>query len=107
MNVKSFVLAGVSVWGIACATPAMAQTAPAAPDAKPAAESEAEVVVTGSRLKLDPNATAPLPISSVSADQLRAAGNTDVTATLRQIPALLSSSTVADSLERGPGGATG
>ena len=104
MNVKSFVLAGVSVWGIACATPAMAQTAPAAPDAKPAAESEAEVVVTGSRLKLDPNATAPLPISSVSADQLRAAGNTDVTATLRQIPALISSGTVADSIERGGGG---
>ena len=104
MNVKSFVLAGVSVWGIACATPAIAQTAPAAPDAKPATESEAEVVVTGSRLKLDPNATAPLPISSVSADQLRAAGNTDVTATLRQLPALISSGTVADSLERGAGG---
>jgi len=70
----------------------------------PATEEGADVVVTGSRLKLDPNATAPLPISSVSADQLRAAGAVDITATLRQIPALISSGTVADSIERGGGG---
>jgi iron complex outermembrane recepter protein len=62
------------------------------------------VVVTGSRIVRDPNETAPLPISSLGADQLRAAGNTDATATLRQIPALISSGTVADSLERGGGG---
>lgn len=106
---KSRVLASASAWALVCASPAFAQTAPAptAGDDKAASEEAVEVVVTGSRLKLDPNATAPLPISSVSADQLRAAGATDVTAALRQIPALLASSTVADSLERGPVGSAG
>lgn len=61
-------------------------------------------MVTGSRLKSDPNATAPLPITSVDAAQLRALGNSDPTATLRQIPAPLASGTVADSIERGAGG---
>ncbi|WP_066650312.1 MULTISPECIES: TonB-dependent receptor domain-containing protein [Sphingomonas] len=102
MKLKAVVLAGASAWVLVCAAPAWAQTAPVGGDAKPA-DSE-EVVVTGSRLKLDPNATEPLPVSSVTADQLRAAGATDVTATLRQIPALISSGTVADSIERGGGG---
>ena len=70
-----------------------------------AAETEAEeLVVTGSRLRSNPNETAPLPITTVDAAQLRALGNSDPTATLRQIPALLASGTVADSLERGAGG---
>ena len=63
-----------------------------------------EVVVTGSRIQRDPNQTAPAPIASVTAEDLRASGATDTTATLRQIPALISSGTVADSLERGAGG---
>lgn len=65
---------------------------------------EQQIIVTGSRIARDPNATAPLPISTVSAETLAAAGNTDATATLRQIPALISSGTAADSLERGAGG---
>lgn len=67
-------------------------------------ENEAAIIVTGSRLARDPNATAPLPVSTLSSDDFRNAGNTDVSATLRQIPALLSSGTVADSIERGGGG---
>ena len=78
---------------LAAATVAHGQTAPA-----PAGES---VVVTGSRLQRDINATAPTPVSSISAETLKAAGNTDVTATLRELPALLSSTSVADSIERG------
>ena len=70
-----------------------------------AAETSAEeLVVTGSRLRSNPNETAPLPITSIDAAQLRALGNSDPTATLRQIPSLLASGTVADSLERGAGG---
>ncbi len=76
---------------------AFAQQASAAVEG---AENEDAIVVTGSRLRRDPNATAPLPISTVTADQLRAAGNTDVTATLRTIPSLLLSRTIADSIER-------
>lgn len=106
MRLKPTVLAGASAAVLAIAMPAQAQRAPATPAAGTAdKEAPAEVVITGSRLKLDPNATAPLPISSVTADQLLAAGANDVTATLRQIPALISSGTVADSLERGAGGA--
>ena len=86
-----------------------AQAQEAAPVAAPAAAAADEeavetIVVTGSRLVRDPNATAPLPVSTLNLQDLRAAGNSDVTATLRQIPALLSSGTVADSIERGGGG---
>ncbi|WP_439533914.1 TonB-dependent receptor domain-containing protein [Polymorphobacter sp.] len=62
--------------------------------------SDEAIVVTGSRLARDPNATAPLPISTLSAAELRASGNSDVTASLRQLPSLLLSRTVADSIER-------
>jgi outer membrane receptor protein involved in Fe transport len=72
-----------------------------------AAEEEPEgeqIVVTGSRIARDPNAAAPLPISTLNTEDFRNFGGTDVTAALRQIPALISSGTVADSLERGAGG---
>ncbi|WP_324075241.1 MAG: TonB-dependent receptor [Erythrobacter sp.] len=70
-----------------------------------AAEAPGEqIVVTGSRIARDPNAVAPLPVSTLDADALRNFGSTDATAALRQIPALISSGTVADSIERGAGG---
>lgn len=97
---KLLLLAG-SVLAGTIATAAMAQQQQAAGAAEEAGE---ELVVTGSRLRANPNETAPLPITTVDAAQLRALGNSDPTATLRQIPALLASGTVADSLERGAGG---
>ncbi len=63
-----------------------------------------EIVVTGSRLSRDPNATAPSPVISVSADDIRATGQNDVAEVLREIPALTNSGTVSDSIERGGGG---
>lgn len=100
MMTRNMLLLAGSVLAGTLATAAMAQDQTAG-----AAEAAAEeLVVTGSRLKGDPNATAPLPITSVDATQLRALGNSDPTASLRQIPALLASGTVADSLERGAGG---
>jgi len=96
---KTMLLLAGSVLAGTIATAAVAQQATAAAEA--AAE---ELVVTGSRLRANPNETAPLPITSVDAAQLRALGNSDPTASLRQIPALLASGTVADSLERGAGG---
>jgi len=62
------------------------------------------VVVTGSRIQRDPNSVAPLPVSSMDDTVLRSSGATDTTAVLREIPALISSGTVADSIERGGGG---
>ena len=85
--------------------------APAAAQAQDSVAEEAEasagneqIVVTGSRIARDPNATAPLPVSTLDAEDFRNFGSTDATAALRQIPALISSGTVADSLERGAGG---
>lgn len=64
-----------------------------------------EVIVTGTRLARDPNATAPSPINTVTADDIRAQGQTDPTEALREIPALANSGTIADSIDRGEGGA--
>ena len=98
-------LLGVSL--IALAAPALAQDQTAAADAASLEEAET-IVVVGSRIARDPNALAPVPISTVSAEDLRLAGNVDTTATLRQLPALLASRTVADSLEgRGDNNAGG
>lgn len=82
---------------------AAAQTPPQTASVE-SVDAEDAIIVTGSRLARDPNATAPLPVSTLTAQDFRNAGNTDVSATLRQIPALLASGTVADSIERGGGG---
>jgi outer membrane receptor protein involved in Fe transport len=84
--------------------PAAAQAQETVTDEAEAPADEAQIVVTGSRISRNPNATAPLPISTITSETLAAAGNTDATATLRQIPALISSGTAADSIERGAGG---
>lgn len=81
------------------AVPAVAQGQAVPAVADSGAGEDEVIVVTGSLLARDPNSIAPLPISTIGADELRAAGNTDVTATLRQLPALLSSRSAADSLE--------
>ncbi|MFA5988431.1 MAG: TonB-dependent receptor [Sphingomonas sp.] len=63
-----------------------------------------DIVVTGSRLSQNPNSVSASPIVSVSADDLRKTGQTDISATLRAVPALISSGTIADSIDRGAGG---
>lgn len=73
-------------------------------DSEATSEEGNRIVVTGSRIARDPNAAAPLPVSTLDAEDFRNFGATDVTAALRQIPALISSGTVADSIERGGGG---
>ncbi len=90
---------------VAGLVPASAQAQDSvAEDSSEASEPAQQIVVTGSRIARDPNATAPLPISTIDATDLRNFGSTDATAALRQIPALISSGTVADSIERGAGG---
>lgn len=64
-----------------------------------AEDAQQQIIVTGSRIARDPNATAPLPISTLNSEAIRNFGSTDATAALRQIPALISSRTVADSIE--------
>lgn len=83
---------------------ASSQTNLASAQAQASADGLETVVVTGSRIQRDPNDTAPLPVSSMDEATLRSSGATDATAVLREIPALISSGTVADSIERGGGG---
>lgn len=92
----------LSVSMLALAAPALAQQSD--PTAAAAEATTETIVVTGSRIARDPNAIAPIPVSTVSADDLRAAGSSDPTAVLRQLPALLASVSIADSRERGIGG---
>lgn len=80
------------------------EVADQAADSDATTEEGNRIVVTGSRIARDPNAAAPLPVSTLDAEDFRNFGATDVTAALRQIPALISSGTVADSIERGGGG---
>ncbi|WP_375429252.1 TonB-dependent receptor domain-containing protein [uncultured Sphingomonas sp.] len=68
---------------------------------QPAQTEGADVVVTGSRLARDPNATAPSPINTVTAADIRLTGVVDASEALREIPALANSTTIADSIERG------
>ena len=90
--------------GLTLAAPAWAQDASAPAVQEAEAEEDQTVVVTGSRLARDPNSTAPSPIQTVSIEELRNTGQTDITEVLRELPALISSGTVDDSLERGGGG---
>ena len=110
---RAFWLAGASVLALATGVAPVAaqQTGPALPvqpteqSVPPDEDVEVEaVVVTGSRIARDPNATAPSPVATVSAADLRSTGQIDVAETLREVPALISSGTVADSIERGGGG---
>lgn len=85
---------------------ALAAAGAAHAQSPPAGETVLEtIIVTGTRIPRDPNETAPQPVSVLGSEDIRAAGVTDATAALRQIPSLIASGTVADSLERGAGGA--
>jgi outer membrane receptor protein involved in Fe transport len=62
-------------------------------------EPEADIVVTGSRIARDPNIGAPAPIISVTAEELQRAGTADVVDTLRDIPALSTSTSTEGSID--------
>lgn len=102
-------LAGVActslITGAAAAQSGTAVSDPQASSGSPDAEAPSgEIVVTGTRLARDANATAPSPVTTVTADDIRLQGQVDPAEALREIPALANSGTVADSLDRGEGG---
>lgn len=111
---SSRTFSGASMFAIAVAflsAPVEAQEQVATPQDAPEevgevnqVNEEERIVVTGTRLVRDPNAVAPSPIQTVDADEVRATGQNDITEVLREIPALISSGSVADSIERGAGG---
>ncbi|MFN7173179.1 MAG: TonB-dependent receptor domain-containing protein [Thermaurantiacus tibetensis] len=101
---RSAALVRVSLPALLLAAPGAFAQQPSPTTVAEAPEAAETIIVTGSRVARDPNAVAPIPIQSLTGEELLQTGNTDVTAALRQIPALISSGTVADSIERGAGG---
>ncbi|MEO0590040.1 MAG: TonB-dependent receptor [Pseudomonadota bacterium] len=86
----------LSVSGLALmATPAYAQELTETEEAV----DEEKIIVTGTRLKRDPNLGSPSPVVAIDAEQLR--GGADVTEGLRSIPSLSSSVTSAQTLDAG------
>ncbi|WDA41066.1 TonB-dependent receptor domain-containing protein [Erythrobacter sp. BLCC-B19] len=77
--------------------PAQAQDSLAEED--PAAPPEEQIVVTGSRIARDPNIGSPAPIIAVTAEELQRSGTSDVVDTLRDIPALSTSTTSEGSID--------
>ncbi|BDI60248.1 TonB-dependent receptor domain-containing protein [Qipengyuania nanhaisediminis] len=77
-----------------------AQEAPA-PGTAVADEQEegGRIVVTGSRIAIDPNIGAPQPVISVDAEALTQAGASDVVEVLRDVPALSTSTTSEGSID--------
>ena len=65
------------------------------------------IVVTGSRIARDPNLTAPLPVQSLDAEELRLSGEPDLTETINDVPALLTATTAENSLNGVFSGAVG
>lgn len=79
--VRRRALLSLGVAMTALATQAAAQQAPDAP-----AVETTDLVVTGSRIQRDANATAPSPITTVTAADVRQTGQVDATEALREIP---------------------
>ncbi len=65
------------------------------------------IIVTGSRIARDPNLSEPLPIQSLDADAIRLSGETDITEVINDIPALLTTTTAAGSIDGIFSGAVG
>ncbi|MEM6827220.1 MAG: TonB-dependent receptor, partial [Pseudomonadota bacterium] len=84
------------------ASPVQAQDITDGPDAE--TEPDETIIVTGSRLKRDPNLGSPSPIVAFDGELLR--GGADVTEGLRSVPALSSSISSAQSLDAGELGQT-
>ncbi|WP_379552120.1 TonB-dependent receptor domain-containing protein [Qipengyuania sp. DGS5-3] len=57
------------------------------------------IVVTGSRIARDPNIGSPAPITSITAETLTEGGSSDVVETLREVPALSTSTSAAGSID--------
>jgi outer membrane receptor protein involved in Fe transport len=77
------------------AGPAMAQKAKEAPAA--AAVDEADIIVTGSRIKRDVNIGSPIPVTAISADQLVQGTSSSLGDALNNLPSLRSTYSLGNS----------
>lgn len=82
----------------ASSMPFAAQAQDADPD-EGASDPDNAIVVTGSRIGRDPNIGSPAPITSITAEELQQSGTVDVVDTLRDIPALSTSTSAEGSID--------
>jgi len=57
-----------------------------------------EIIVTGSRIPIDPNLTSPVPVQSLTADDFRLSGEISLADVVNDVPALVSSLTAENSV---------
>lgn len=94
-------LASLSAIAVGLTTPAWAQEAIVNDET---AATEGVIIVTGTRIQRDANETAPSPVATISMEDVKLTGQVDISEALRELPALINSGTIADSIERGGGG---
>lgn len=95
----SFKLSAQALLLAAASTVPFTAHAQSQPDQDETVEDEQVIVVTGSRIARDPNIGSPAPILSVGAEQLQQSGTADVVDTLRDIPALSTSTSSEGSID--------
>jgi outer membrane receptor protein involved in Fe transport len=57
------------------------------------------IIVTGSRILRDPNEASPVPITSITTDDIQQSGTTDVVEILQELPALSTSTSGSQSID--------
>ena len=72
--------------------------------AQQAQQTVEEVVVVGSRIARDPNLAGALPVQTLSADDIQSSGEFSLTDVINDVPALLTSLTQEQSVDRGTDG---
>lgn len=92
-SLRASVLAGASLAAL-IAAPGFAQES----DEAEVAQDSDRIVVTGSRIARDPNLTAPVPVQSLNAQDIRNSGELNIADIVNDIPALISSLTADNSV---------
>lgn len=91
-SLRASILAGASL-AVLVAAPGYAQESGEAE-----ADSQDRIVITGSRIARDPNLTAPVPVQSLNAQDIRNSGELNIADIVNDIPALISSLTADNSV---------
>ncbi len=76
----------------------VAQTAFITTNTAFAQDSVDEIIVTGSRIPLNPNLTSPVPVQTLDGDEFRLSGEISLADVINDVPALVSSLTAENSL---------
>lgn len=97
-SIRSKLCGGAAISAIALAAPGALAQEPIETAQPEAQTGPVETIqVTGSRIQRDPNLASPVPVQSLDAESLQLSGQTSLSDTINQIPALLASGTAENS----------